>query len=131
MTLEQATQGVVDAVVVYDGRLLLVNPQGNGWALPSGGPELAETPQATAARLVYELTGYLVDGSSLLRQEGPDGPGLADTESAVLCQLLSEDPSSEARLAPDQLRWISFTEAIADAGLPEPVRTYLKGHMPV
>jgi 8-oxo-dGTP diphosphatase len=122
MTLEQAAEELVDAVVVNDGRLLLVNAQG-GWGLPSGAPEEAETAQATAARVVYELTGYLVDGSSLL--EAGSGGG-----SAVVCHLLSDDPSGEAQLTAGQLRWAPFAEAIA-AGLPQPVRVYLEGHTPV
>jgi predicted NUDIX family NTP pyrophosphohydrolase len=125
MTLEQAAEaveGAVDAVVLNDGRLLLVDEQG-GWSLPSGVPEEAETAQATAARVVYELTGYLVDGTSLLGAGSGGGP-------AVVCQLLSDDPSGEARLTAGQVRWASFTDALA-AGLPGPVRTYLEGHTPV
>ncbi|MFJ5306704.1 NUDIX hydrolase [Streptomyces sp. NPDC088350] len=122
MTLEQAAEDVVDAVVVDDARLLLVNVQG-GWSLPSGVPEPAETAQATAARVVYELTGYLVDGSSLLEPASDGG-------AAVVCQLLSDDPSGEARLTAGQLRWAPFAEAVA-VGLPEAVRAYLEGHMPV
>ncbi|MGX9883186.1 NUDIX domain-containing protein [Streptomyces sp. NPDC002276] len=120
MALEQASEELVDAVVVNDGQLLLVNVQG-GWGLPSGVPEEAETAQATAARVVYELTGYLVDGSSLLE------PG-----SAVVCHLLSQDPSGEAQLTAGQLRWAPFAEAVdIDGGLPAPVRAYLEGHTPV
>ncbi|MFJ9896100.1 NUDIX domain-containing protein [Streptomyces sp. NPDC091280] len=126
MALEQAPEGSVDAVVVDDGRLLLVDAQG-GWGLPSGVPEEAETAQATAARAVYELTGYLVDGSSLL--EPASGSGVAGSP-AVVCHLLSEDPSGEAQLTAGQLRWAPFAEAI-DSGLPAPVRTYLEGHTPV
>jgi ADP-ribose pyrophosphatase YjhB (NUDIX family) len=126
MAFEQAAEELVDAVVVNDGRLLLVNVQG-GWGLPSGVPEEAETPQATAARVVYELTGYLVDGSSLLEAEPA-----ADAPPAVVCHLLSEDPSGEAQLTAGQLRWAPFAEAIdIDGGLPAPVRTYLEGHTPV
>ena len=126
MAFEQAAEELVDAVVVNDGRLLLVNVQG-GWGLPSGVPEEAETPQATAARVVYELTGYLVDGSSLLEAEPA-----ADAPPAVVCHLLSEDPSGEAQLTAGQLRWAPFVEAIdIDGGLPAPVRTYLEGHTPV
>ncbi|MEV7983552.1 NUDIX domain-containing protein [Streptomyces sp. NPDC086519] len=126
MTSERAAGSVVDAVVVYDGRLLLVNAEG-GWELPSGAPEPAESVAATAARLVYELTGYLVDGSTSLRPADADPAG---ARSFVVCQLLSETPSAGARLAPEQLRWSPFAEAV-DAGLPEPVRVYLEGHTPV
>ncbi|WP_043664823.1 NUDIX hydrolase [Streptomyces xylophagus] len=122
MTLEQAAEDVVEAVVVDDARLLLVDVQG-GWSLPSGVPEPAETAQATAARVVYELTGYLVDGSSLLEAGSGGGP-------AVVCHLLSDDPSGEAQLTAGQLRWAPFADAIA-AGLPEAVRVYLEGHTPV
>ncbi|MFE2988849.1 NUDIX hydrolase [Streptomyces sp. NPDC059262] len=125
MTLEQATQGVVQAVVVHNGRLLLVE-QPDGSALPSGCPEPAESAEATAARLVYELTGYLVDGSSTLE---PEASG-ADSGSAVLCQLLTEDPSDGARLAPELIHWVPVAEAV-DITPPGVVRDYLEGHTPV
>ncbi|MGW7242147.1 NUDIX domain-containing protein [Streptomyces sp. NPDC054804] len=146
MMSEQAAGSVVAAVVVYDGRLLLVNEKG-GWELPSGTPEPAESATATAARLVYELTGYLVDGSTLLRpadaaprDTAPTDTASTDTASTdtaptdarsfAVCQLLSETPSAEARLGPEQFRWSPFAEAI-DAGLPGLVRVYLEGHTPV
>ncbi|MFF5860290.1 NUDIX hydrolase [Streptomyces sp. NPDC012751] len=122
MTSEQA-EGVVRAVVVYDGRLLLV-PEADGWGLPSGTPQPAETPQATAVRVVYELTGYLVDGTEPLE------PRAATEETAVVCQLLSESPSDGGRFAPDRLRWAPLAET-ADASLPGSVRRYLRGHTPV
>ncbi|MFF5442389.1 NUDIX hydrolase [Streptomyces achromogenes] len=121
MAAERA-EGVVRAVVVSDGRLLLV-PEKGGWGLPSGTPQPAETPQATAARVVYELTGYLVDGTEAL------DPGNADGGTAVLCRLLTDSPSDGGRLAPDRLRWASAGET-ADTALPAPVRHYLEGHTP-
>ncbi|MGW4563913.1 NUDIX domain-containing protein [Streptomyces sp. NPDC004561] len=117
MALEQA-EGVVLAVVVYDGRVLLVR-SADGWTLPSGTPEPAETAAATAARVVYERTGYLVDGSATL-----------DATSAVVCQLLSEDPSGGASLAPDHIRWTPIAQT-AQVALPTVVRDYLRGHTPV
>ncbi|MFJ9564818.1 NUDIX hydrolase [Streptomyces fuscichromogenes] len=131
MMSEWSAAGVVDAVVVYDGRLLLVN-ENDGWELPSGTPEQAESATATAARVVYELTGYLVDGATLLRPTDTASTDTAppDTRSFVVCQLLSETPSGDARLVPERLRWSPFAEAIA-AGLPAPVRVYLEGHTPV
>ncbi|MEU6670370.1 NUDIX domain-containing protein [Streptomyces sp. NPDC046727] len=122
MTLEQA-EGVVRAVVVYDGRLLLV-PEADGWGLPSGTPEPAETAQATAARIVYEVTGYLVDGTE------PLAPRETAGETAVVCQLLSESPSDGGRFTPEQLRWASIAET-AGTPLPRTVREYLQGHTPV
>ncbi|CAL9282493.1 NUDIX hydrolase [Streptomyces sp. SudanB182_2057] len=121
MTAERA-EGVVRAVVVHDGRLLLVAERG-GWGLPSGTPQPAETPQATAARAVYELTGYLVDGTEALE------PGDADGGTAVLCRLLTESPSDGGRLTPDHLRW-SSAEETTGIPLPPPVRHYLQGHTP-
>ncbi|WP_037854941.1 NUDIX domain-containing protein [Streptomyces sp. NRRL S-340] len=128
MTAEQAAGSAVRAVVVYDGRLLLVEEEGrDGWGLPSGVPEPAETPQATAARLVYESTGYLVDGSATLGAPGGSG---GTEPAAVVCQLLSEDPSSGARLAPERIRWAPMDEPLP-ADLPGAVRDYLAGHTPV
>ncbi|MFH9404169.1 NUDIX hydrolase [Streptomyces sp. NPDC017638] len=121
MTAERA-EVVVRAVVVYDGRLLLV-PEAAGWGLPSGTPQPAETPEATAARVVYEITGYLVDGTEPLEPRDADG------ETAVLCRLLTESPSDGGRLTPDHLRWTPIAET-TDTLLPPPVRRYLKGHIP-
>ncbi|AOR30107.1 hypothetical protein BFF78_02595 [Streptomyces fodineus] len=125
MTLEPA-EGVVQAVVLYDGRLLLV-ADGGGWVLPSGIPQPAEPAEATAARAVYELTGYLVDGTEALT---PHDGARASEASAVVCQLLSESPSDGASLAPDQVRWVPIPEA-ARAAIPAAVRAYLRGHTPV
>ncbi|MET7741201.1 NUDIX domain-containing protein [Streptomyces sp. NPDC005385] len=129
MTLEQTARDTVEAVVVDDGLLLLVDAP-DGWRLPSGPPELAERPQATAARVVYELTGYLVDGSSLLEADGAAVEGPVAGPSTVVCRLLSDTPSAEARLSAEQLRWTPFADAI-DTGLPETVRRYLEGHTPL
>ncbi|MET8564932.1 NUDIX domain-containing protein [Streptomyces flaveolus] len=121
MSLRQA-EGVVRAVVVCDGRLLLVL-QGEGWTLPSGAPDPAESAQATAARIVHELTGYLVDGTEPLVPRDSAG------ETAVVCQLLSESPSDGGRFAPEQVRWAPIEET-AGTPLPASVRTYLRGHTP-
>lgn len=121
----ESAEGVVEALVLYDGRLLLVDG-GGGWALPSRTPEPGESAGATAARAVYELTGYLVDGTEPLtpaRSAGPDG------SSAVICQLLSESPSDGASLSRSQVRWTPIPEAVG-SGLPSPVRDYLRGHTP-
>ncbi|MES4893095.1 NUDIX domain-containing protein [Streptomyces sp. NPDC096012] len=125
MTPEHAVD-VVRAVVLYDGRLLLVRGDG-GWQLPSGGPQPAESATATAARVVYELTGYLVDGTRALE---PHGGARPDGAAAVVCQLLSEAPSDGARLAPEEVRWTPIART-AGATLPPAVRTYLEGHTPV
>ncbi|MFG2635931.1 NUDIX hydrolase [Streptomyces sp. NPDC048362] len=125
MTREHV-QGPVQAVVLYDGRVLLVCDDGGGWRLPSGGVQPAESAEATAARVVYELTGYLVDGTEVLDAHGEP----ADGEPAVVCQLLSEAPSDGARLVPERVRWTPIADT-ADAALPTAVRAYLQGHAPV
>ncbi|MFJ5775273.1 NUDIX domain-containing protein [Streptomyces sp. NPDC093094] len=125
MTREETTAASVRAVVVYDGRVLLTDRQG-GWGLPAGAPQPAETPEAAAARVVYELTGYLVDGSQTLSPR-------QDSVPAVVCQLLTEAPSGSGSLAPERIRWTEVAEAAeaADAVLPTAVRAYLLGHRPV
>ncbi|SMF78869.1 NUDIX domain-containing protein [Streptomyces sp. Amel2xC10] len=123
MAVGQCAGSVVQAVVVYDGQVLLV-AQTDRWELPSGVPEPGETAAATAARAVYELTGYLVDGSQTL--SSPDG-----ATPAVVCRLLTELPSGDGRLAPQQIRWAPLAKAVAsDADVPAAVRDYLRGHMP-
>ncbi|MFD8916073.1 NUDIX domain-containing protein [Streptomyces sp. NPDC059575] len=121
MTWEQTAGGGVQAVVPYDGRLLLVT-EGDGWVLPAGTAEEAESAAAAAARIVYELTGYLVDGSQPL-EPGEEPP-------AVVCSLLTDDPSDGARLSPEAITWLPFDEAESIA-LPPAVLAYLRGHSPV
>ncbi|MGY4996909.1 NUDIX hydrolase [Streptomyces sp. 900105245] len=125
MTREHG-EGAVQALVLYDGRVLLVRPD-DGWELPSGTPQPAESAEATAARVVYELTGYLVDGTETL---GGHDNARADEAPAVVCQLLSAEPSDGARLAPERLRWAAIADT-AGTPLPRSVRTYLQGHTPV
>ncbi|MFB7494223.1 NUDIX domain-containing protein [Streptomyces sp. NPDC056161] len=121
MTAERADADTVEALVGYDGRLLLIRGT-DGWGLPSGTPQPAETAEATAARVVYELTGYLVDGAQPLEpQEG--------AVPTVVCQLLSESPSEGGRLPSDRIRWIPYEET-AEAALSTVVRDYLEGHAP-
>ncbi|MGV9788115.1 NUDIX hydrolase [Streptomyces sp. NPDC003435] len=128
MTSERVAGGRVLAVAVYDGRLLLVS-QGDDapWTLPSGTAEPAETPGATAERVVYELTGYLVDGTEPL---GPPDGESPDAVPAVVCQLLTDSPSGGASLPAEQIRWVPFADAERDT-LPSAVRAYLQGHSPV
>ncbi len=122
MAVGQCAGGVVRAVVVYDGRVLLV-AQPERWGWPAGVPVAGETAAASAARAVYELTGYLVDGSQTLAS--PDGG-----TPAVVCQLLSESPSGGGSLARAQVRWVPLAEAVVHADVPGAVRSYLRGHMP-
>ncbi|MFG3197663.1 NUDIX hydrolase [Streptomyces sp. NPDC048208] len=124
----EADGGTVRAVAVYDGRLLLVT-QGDGaaWTLPSGTAQPAETPGATAERVVHELTGYLVDGTEPL---GPARGESPDAVPAVVCQLLTDSPSGGASLPADQIRWVPFEDTERDT-LPPAVRAYLQGHSPV
>ncbi|MFF2509026.1 NUDIX domain-containing protein [Streptomyces sp. NPDC058067] len=127
MTPERADQGVVQAVVIHNGSLLLVGRGPDSRTLPSGLPEPAESAEACAARSVYELTGYLVDGSRPLQPYAD-----TDAPSAVVCQLLTEDPSDGARLPPDEIHWVPVAAAVSAAdGLSGTVRHYLEGHTPV
>jgi len=125
VTLEPA-EGVVQAVVLNNGRLLLVR-DGHGWALPSGTSQAAEPAQATAARVVYERTGYLVSGTDPLT---PPEDSPRQLESAVVCQLLSQSPSVSTAPTRDDVRWTAIAET-ADLALPASARTYLRGRTTV
>lgn len=128
MTSEREAGGTVRAVAVSDGRVLLVTPgEGAAWTLPSGAAEPAESPGATAERVVYELTGHLVDGTEPLG--APDGES-PDPVPSVLCRLLTDAPSDGASLPAAQIRWVPFDEA-ARYPLPPAVGAYLQGHSPV
>ncbi|MEU0602637.1 NUDIX domain-containing protein [Streptomyces sp. NPDC006393] len=135
MAPERAAESVVRAVVMYDGQVLLVEQPDGDWRLPAGTPEPAETAPATAARVVHELTGYLVDGSATLGSAAAVG-AQASAPVAVVCQLLTEAPSDGARLAPERIRWVAAAELVrsgrsGNTGLPDAVRDYLEGHTPV
>jgi ADP-ribose pyrophosphatase YjhB (NUDIX family) len=59
---------VVDtAVIDPDGHLLLIRRADNGlWALPGGACDVGETPAQSAAREVWEESGYVVEITRLL-----------------------------------------------------------------
>ncbi len=57
----QAIRPSVSAVVLHDGRLLLLRRADNGqWGLPGGSVEIGETVTAALEREVREETGYEV-----------------------------------------------------------------------
>lgn len=88
----------VRAVVVKDGKLLLVREAQDGfWSLPGGWADLGESPSEIAAREVREETGYAVRATKLLavydkaKHEHP--PALWYCYKLfLLCQLADEAP---------------------------------------
>ena len=64
----QTPMVVVDtAVIDPDGKILLIRRSDNGlWAFPGGASDVGETPAQSAAREVWEESGYVVEITRLL-----------------------------------------------------------------
>lgn len=119
MTGEQAPVAASGAVIVDDGRILLVRrslpPEEGQWVVPSGRVEWGETWRAAAAREAFEETGLVVEVGDVAWVgevlEADYHYAIVDFFATVTGGRLR--PGSDAADA----RWVSFEEA---ADLPMP-----------
>lgn len=133
---EQATeeQGIAAAVVVHNGKVLLVRrrvAEGDlTWQFPAGGIEAGEDALAAAARETSEETGLDVDGTLLLGERVH--PQTGRHISYVVCALISGDAyaADDEELA--EVAWVTRAElsGYVPSGLFGPVREYLEQHLP-
>jgi len=111
-------------VVGHDGRIVVVEQNGNSWGLPKGGVEEGEALLDAARREVSEETGitelaYMGELGSYERYSlGPDG--MTETEAygsrvrtfflftTAQTELVSHDPDQEIT----QVRWATIDEAL-------------------
>lgn len=131
---EQSEQRVAAAVVVDNGRVLLVRravAEGDlDWQLPAGGVEDGETPEEAAARETFEETALSVDGTLLIGDRVH--PETGRRVSYVICRLISGDARVTDTEELAEVAWVTHDElrAYVPYGLFEPVQKYLDEHLP-
>ncbi|MFG2631033.1 NUDIX hydrolase [Streptomyces sp. NPDC048473] len=129
MVTIEAQTAVAAAVVVQDGRVLLVRRRiAEGallWQFPAGKIESDEAPEETAVRETQEETGLLVAPSSVLGRRVHPMTGRAI--HYIACRALGGKAfvASAEELA--ELAWIAHGEIpeYVPYGLFEPVQEYL------
>lgn len=134
MTEQQTQQGIAAAVVVDDGKVLLVRrrvAEGDlSWQFPAGGIEDGETPEQAAARETYEETGLSVDAQMLLGERVH--PKTGRHMSYVVCQLVTGQAHVADADELAEVAWVAHAElpAYVPYGLFGPVQEYLDQHLP-
>lgn len=108
----------VGAVIVYDGRALIVQragePRKGEWTVPGGVLEIGETLRSGVEREVLEETGLVVKAGPVVdvfENIWPDADGRTQFHY-VLVDFLCELISGELKVASDasDARWISLEE---------------------
>ena len=126
-------QTIVVAVVVRDGRTLLVRRRGEGelsWQFPAGEQEPGETPEQTAVREVAEEVALIVRPVARLGERRHPL-----TRRHVIYVACDADTADEAQLVDtvelDELRWCDGPELAQriPTGLFEPVVAYLRARL--
>lgn len=107
----------VGAVVVHDGRLLVVrrghDPGRGSWSVPGGRVEPGESPDAACAREVREETGLDVEVGGLLgRVERPAPDGATYVIDDLVCTVRGPDGPTAGDDA-DEARWVTRDELAA------------------
>ncbi len=126
-------QGVAAAVIVHEGRVLMIRrrvAEGDlSWQFPAGGIEAGESAEVAAVREAAEETGLIVEAIKVLGERVH--PKTGRHMSYVACSLVS----GTARVADaDELAEVSWTvrgdlPALVPYGLFEPVQQYLDGEL--
>jgi 8-oxo-dGTP pyrophosphatase MutT (NUDIX family) len=115
----------VKAVLIHDGRVLLLLNERGEWDLPGGRPDPGEAHRQALAREVREETGLLVEvGAALDEHLFEVLPGRFVRILPFVCRLVGSDAVA---LSHEHLetRWVRFAElAESIAGNPLP-RGYL------
>ncbi|MET9550568.1 NUDIX hydrolase [Streptomyces sp. NPDC006627] len=135
MEIQQVTSaGVAAAVVVQDGRVLLIRrrvPEGVlVWQFPAGKVEDGETAEQAAVRETLEETGLTVKAIKLL------GERVHPKTGRLMSYTAAEVIEGEARVADDEeldaVAWVAHSEIkdYVPYGLFEPVQEYLDGALP-
>lgn len=126
-------QGIAAAVIVHEGRVLMIRrrvAEGDlSWQFPAGGIEVGESAEVAAVREAAEETGLIVEAIKVLGERVH--PKTGRHMSYVACSLVS----GTARVADaDELAEVSWTVrgdlvALVPYGLFEPVQQYLDGEL--
>lgn len=128
---EESQRPVAAAVVVHEGRLLLVRRrivEGHlSWQLPAGKAEVGESCEAAAVREAQEETGLRVVARGLLGERVH--PATSRLMSYTACDVLSGTAYVAAEREVAEITWVTRGQisAYIPHGLFGPVEAYLDG----
>lgn len=133
MTEQTDKPGIAAAIIVQDGRVLMVQrrvKEGElSWQFPAGEVEAGETPEAAAVRETAEEVCLTVKTTRLLGERVH--PKTGRQMSYVACELVSGNATVVDTEELAELAWITH-ERIAEFvpyGLFEPVQAYLDAEL--
>lgn len=125
---------IAAAVVVHDGRLLLIRrrvAEGSlSWTLPSGKVEAGESAGQAAAREALEEAGVTVEPVRLLGER--THPDTGRRISYTACRLLAGTAHVASGREVAEVAWVSRAEipGLVPGGLFERVQAYLDEVLP-
>lgn len=129
MTEQTDKPGIAAAVIVQDGRVLMVQrrvKEGElSWQFPAGEVEADETPEAAAVRETAEEVGLTVKAIRLLGERVHPKTGRQISYTA--CQVVSGTATVVDTEELAELAWITHDQIaeFVPYGLFEPVQAYL------
>lgn len=128
-------QGIAAAVIVHDGRVLMIRrrvAEGElSWQFPAGGIEAGETVEDAAVRETVEETGLTVEAVKVLGERVH--PKTGRHMSYVACALLAGTAHVADAEELAEVAWAAHGELsdYVPYGLFEPVQAYLDGELPI
>lgn len=131
MSVPSPDVSIAGAVIVHDGRLLLVRrrvAEGSlSWTLPSGKVEPGETVGEAAAREALEEAGVAVEPVRFLGERVH--PESGRRMSYTVCRLLAGTAHAASPREVAAAAWVTLAEIPEKVpyGLYEPVQEYLDG----
>lgn len=129
MTEQTDKPGIAAAIIVQDGRVLMVQrrvKEGElSWQFPAGEVEADETPEAAAVRETAEEVGLTVKAIRLLGERVHPKTGRQISYTA--CQVVSGTATVVDTEELAELAWITHDQIaeFVPYGLFEPVQAYL------
>jgi 8-oxo-dGTP diphosphatase len=127
-------QGIAAAVIVHDGRVLMIRrrvAEGElSWQFPAGGIEAGETAEDAAVRETAEETGLTVEAVKVLGERVH--PKTGRHMSYVACTLLAGTAHVADAEELAEVAWAAHGElsGYVPYGLFEPVQAYLDTELP-
>jgi 8-oxo-dGTP diphosphatase len=133
MTEQTDKPGIAAAVIVQDGRVLMVQrrvKEGElSWQFPAGEVEVGESPEEAAVRETAEEVGLVVRATRLLGERVH--PKTGRQMSYAACKVVSGTATVVDTEELAELAWITHEQiaAFVPYGLFQPVQAYLDTEM--